>query len=103
TVCPLDDRDIGEVTVPVKELLDNSTVNNGNNSSEAMVDYQVCKPPGKPKGSLKFSYKFGEKTIPKSMKIDELVMAYPAATAIKPSRVVASIISLGLQTLFPAK
>ncbi|KAM7488179.1 hypothetical protein LguiB_025663 [Lonicera macranthoides] len=67
----LGDRDIGEVHVPLKELL------SGDGKSVQFVRYQVRKPSGKAKGELNFSYKFGEKgkTVAKS---DEPVTAYPA-------------------------
>lgn len=52
------DKDIGEVSVPVHELL--SCVGE-NKSAEKVVDYQVRTPSGKPKGTFKFSYKFAEK------------------------------------------
>jgi len=67
----LGDRDIGEVHVPVKELLDGA----GDGKHIQFVRYQVRKPSGKPKGELNFSYKFGEKT---AAKADEPVTAYPA-------------------------
>ncbi|KAK9136929.1 hypothetical protein Sjap_007523 [Stephania japonica] len=52
----LGDKTLGEVHVPVKELLDNpSAAANAN-----FVSYQVRTPSGKPKGVLNFSFKFGE-------------------------------------------
>ncbi|CAL9214250.1 unnamed protein product [Arabidopsis halleri] len=50
------DKPVGEVSVPVKELLDQ---NKGD--EEKTVTYAVRLPNGKAKGSLKFSFKFGEK------------------------------------------
>ncbi|ESW26262.1 hypothetical protein PHAVU_003G104400 [Phaseolus vulgaris] len=51
------DKEIGQVLVPVKELLDQP----GDGKSFQHVSYQVRKPSGKPKGALSFSYKFSEK------------------------------------------
>ncbi|CAE5956937.1 unnamed protein product [Arabidopsis arenosa] len=50
------DKPVGEVSVPVKELLDQ---NKGD--EEKTVTYAVRLPNGKAKGSLKFSFKFGDK------------------------------------------
>lgn len=70
------EKDIGEVHVPVKELLDNV----GDGKSARFVSYQVRTPSGKPKGVLNFSYKFGEKVTGAvaTPKAGEPVMAYPA-------------------------
>lgn len=72
----LGDKDIGEVEVPLKELLEstNSTV------SKQFVSYQIRKPSGKPKGQLTFSYQFSDKITGSSVdaKIDQPVTAYPA-------------------------
>ncbi|KAI3903509.1 hypothetical protein MKW98_032163 [Papaver atlanticum] len=51
------DRHIGEVRVPVKELLDHP----GAEKSTLYVSYQVTTKSGKSKGILDFSYKFEEK------------------------------------------
>ncbi|KAK7363594.1 hypothetical protein VNO77_05742 [Canavalia gladiata] len=51
------DKEVGQVHVPLKELLDQT----GNGNSFQHVSYQVRTPSGKPKGALNFSYKFGEK------------------------------------------
>lgn len=51
------DKPVGEVTVPVKELLDQ----NKTGDEDKAVTYAVRLPNGKAKGSLKFSFKFGEK------------------------------------------
>lgn len=51
------DKPVGEVSVPVKELLDQ----NKSGDEEKTVTYAVRLPNGKAKGSLKFSFKFGEK------------------------------------------
>ncbi|KAL2339045.1 hypothetical protein Fmac_013491 [Flemingia macrophylla] len=47
------DKDVGEVHVPLRELLDQP----GDGKSFQHVSYQVRKPSGKPKGALNFSYK----------------------------------------------
>ncbi|CAN8294865.1 unnamed protein product [Cochlearia groenlandica] len=51
------DKPVGEVSVPLKELLDQ----NKSDGDEKSVTYAVRLPNGKTKGSLKFSFKFGEK------------------------------------------
>ncbi|CAH8356056.1 unnamed protein product [Eruca vesicaria subsp. sativa] len=53
------DKPVGEVSVPVKELLDQNKT--GDDEEEKTVTYAVKLPNGKAKGSLKFSFKFGEK------------------------------------------
>ncbi|KDP27783.1 hypothetical protein JCGZ_18863 [Jatropha curcas] len=75
----LGDKDIGEVNVPIKELLETM----GDGKSMQFVSYQVRKPSGKPKGQLNFSYKFSEKAIVSgpekvSEKANQPVTAYPA-------------------------
>lgn len=50
-------KHLGEVHVPVKELLNCV----GDGKSMQFVSYQVTKPSGKPQGVLNFSYKFSEK------------------------------------------
>ncbi|PSS19655.1 hypothetical protein CEY00_Acc11078 [Actinidia chinensis var. chinensis] len=78
---PLGDKDIGDVSVPIKELLDAAAAD-----GERVVEYKVRTPSGKSKGTLKFSYKFGDKLAapaeaqpPKSKNAGgEAVMAYPA-------------------------
>ncbi|KAF7149576.1 hypothetical protein RHSIM_Rhsim02G0010900 [Rhododendron simsii] len=52
----LGDKDIGEVHVPLSELI--GSVEDGKSQ---FVTYQVRKPSGKPRGELNFSYKWGEK------------------------------------------
>lgn len=69
------DKDLGEVHVPVKELLDGIT-NNG--KPLQFVSYQVRKPSGKPKGELSFSYKLGERPVGIGKLDDQPVTAYPA-------------------------
>ncbi|XP_047338390.1 protein SRC2 homolog [Impatiens glandulifera] len=74
----ISDKDIGEVVVPIKELLESST----SDSSERVVEYAVHTSKGKPKGTLKFAYKFGEKStqsVPE-FKTAEPMAAYPAYT-----------------------
>ncbi|CAI9272175.1 unnamed protein product [Lactuca saligna] len=66
------DKNLGEVRVPVKELLQGS-------STQQLVSYQVRKHSGKPNGFLSFSYKLGEKF---SGKAEEPVMAYPPGMAV---------------------
>ncbi|XP_057495352.1 protein SRC2-like [Actinidia eriantha] len=51
---PLGDKDIGDVSVPIEELLLEA------DGDERVVEYQVRTPSGKPKGTFKFSYKFGD-------------------------------------------
>lgn len=52
----LGDKEIGEVIVPIKELLDSP----GDGKSPQFVSYQVRTPSGKSKGELHFSYQFGD-------------------------------------------
>ncbi|KAF8017238.1 hypothetical protein BT93_H2432 [Corymbia citriodora subsp. variegata] len=88
----LGDKDVGEVVVPVKELLDStSSAPGGGKASSAAsqpttVTYQVRKPSGKPKGELHFSYKFSDKLTGElpaaadysaASKADAAVTAYP--------------------------
>ncbi|GFP83448.1 hypothetical protein PHJA_000488200 [Phtheirospermum japonicum] len=58
----LEKKDIGEVHVPMKELLDTPVKSTGADGKQ-FVSYQVRKPSGKPKGQLNFSYQFGEKFV----------------------------------------
>ncbi|CAN1195404.1 Protein SRC2 [Linum perenne] len=82
----LGDREIGEVNVPIKELFDEFRDSKG----EKTVSYAVRTSGGKSKGTLTFSYKFGEKfSAPeKANKLDQMagaapppMMAYPAGVA----------------------
>lgn len=57
----LGDKDVGDVCVPIKELIDSPA--KGGAEAKRIVSYQVKKPSGKPKGQLTFSYQFGEKTV----------------------------------------
>ncbi|KAK4380021.1 hypothetical protein RND71_001883 [Anisodus tanguticus] len=73
----LGDKDIGEVDVPIKELLES----HNSNGSKQFVSYQIRKPSGKPKGQLTFSYQFSDKITGNyavDAKIDNPVTAYPA-------------------------
>ncbi|KDP23491.1 hypothetical protein JCGZ_23324 [Jatropha curcas] len=79
----LGDREIGEVHVPIKELLDKKS-GDGKTEQEQIVSYSVRTPKGKSKGTLNFSFKFGEKFeaplhTEKAKKVDDPVMAYPPA------------------------
>uniref|UniRef100_A0A5B7A4U8 Putative cytokinesis protein sepA-like n=1 Tax=Davidia involucrata TaxID=16924 RepID=A0A5B7A4U8_DAVIN len=74
----LGDKDVGEVNVPIKDLL--ATVGDG---KVQFVSYQVRKPSGKPKGQFNFSYKFGDKVAgAAAAKVDEPVTAYPATAPV---------------------
>ncbi|CAK7333155.1 unnamed protein product [Dovyalis caffra] len=90
----LGDKDIGEVNVPIKELLDSA----GDGKSMKFVSYQVRKPSGKPKGEISFSYKFGEieklavsEASSAAAKVTNFnsqpVTAYPAVPVVGPSSV----------------
>ncbi|XP_051146855.1 protein SRC2 homolog [Andrographis paniculata] len=72
------DKLIGTVTVPIDDLFRSATAD-----ADRTVVYPVVTASGKPKGSLKFSYRFGEKfthQAPATAKHggDEPVTAYPA-------------------------
>lgn len=93
----LGDREIGEVHVSVKELLD--AAGDGKSSEGAKERTMSCSvrtPKGKAKGTLEFSYRFGEKytyspppqaaaAAPVAKGADEPVMAYPAMAHAGPS------------------
>ncbi|KAH6772506.1 hypothetical protein C2S52_004693 [Perilla frutescens var. hirtella] len=69
------DKDIGTVTVPIHDLFRPDST-----AADRVVDYQVVTTSGKPKGTLKFSYRFGEKFThhqPEVKRSDEPVTAYP--------------------------
>lgn len=51
----LRDHEVGEVSIPVNELLES-----GASGEEKLVSYQVCRPSGRPKGVLNLSYKIIE-------------------------------------------
>lgn len=93
------DRIIGEVTILMEELYED-WAGSDNINYERVVDYQVRTSSGKPKGTLKISYKFGENYVnqqqpspPRSQSLnnnnnkknagfyyDEPVTAYPSAS-----------------------
>lgn len=68
------DKEIGEANVPIRELLD-GIKKEGKGEEEQPFSYQVLTPSGKPKGTLNFSYKFGEK-----FTVDEPVKACATPT-----------------------
>ncbi|KAI3445353.1 hypothetical protein Pfo_002018 [Paulownia fortunei] len=71
------DKEIGSVTVPVHELFKPDS-----EAEDRVVEYQLHTTSGKPKGSLKFSFRFGEKftqQVEAKHRADEPVTAYPAA------------------------
>ncbi|KAI3522383.1 hypothetical protein L1887_00121 [Cichorium endivia] len=70
------DKNLGEVRVPIKELLEGVSTEG---KAQKLVSYQVRKPSGTPKGYLSFSYNFGEKF---SGKVEEPVTAYPPGMAV---------------------
>ncbi|KAI3751821.1 hypothetical protein L2E82_22912 [Cichorium intybus] len=59
----LGDRIIGEVSIPVRELLECVP---GSETKEQVVEYQVRSIRGKARGSLTFSHKFKEKIPPRN-------------------------------------
>ncbi|GAB4843621.1 hypothetical protein Ancab_013585 [Ancistrocladus abbreviatus] len=62
------DKLIGEVHVPVKDLLSAAA----KTKAPQFVSYQVSEPSGKPKGVLNLSFKLGERNLP-----DEPIAAFP--------------------------
>ncbi|KAG6472231.1 protein SRC2-like [Zingiber officinale] len=78
----LGDRDIGEVHIPMKELL-----GEGNTALPHYVSYQVRKSDsGKPKGILKLSYRFLEPSVPSNYAIaSPSPVEYPAAVPPPPA------------------
>ncbi|MCD9642501.1 hypothetical protein HAX54_029340 [Datura stramonium] len=54
------DKDIGIVSIPINEIFSQSA-SGPDGSAEKVVEYQVFTHSGKPKGTLKFSFKFGKK------------------------------------------
>ncbi|XP_022749030.1 protein SRC2-like [Durio zibethinus] len=77
----LGDKELGQVNIPVKELLDSP----GEGSSIKFVRYQVTNPSGRPEGTLNFSYKIGDKVSKpvksEKSKGDQPVAAYPTHMA----------------------
>ncbi|KAJ4846296.1 hypothetical protein Tsubulata_042179 [Turnera subulata] len=75
----LGDRPIGHVRVPLKELLEVK------DKEQKQVSYSVRLPSGKNKGTVVFTFKFGDvysAPLPeKAKKVEEPVTAYPAAAA----------------------
>ncbi|KAL2469243.1 Uncharacterized protein Fot_50819 [Forsythia ovata] len=72
------DKEVGQVTVQIHELYQSV---NSNPGEERVVEYQVRTSSGKPKGNIKFSYKFGEKftqQVETKRHVDEPMTAYPA-------------------------
>ncbi|KAL8545587.1 hypothetical protein ACS0TY_005645 [Phlomoides rotata] len=68
------DKEIGSVTVPIDELFKPDSF-----SEERTIDYKVVTSSGKPKGTLKFSYRFGDKFSADAKRaVDEPPIAYPA-------------------------
>ncbi|KAK1432334.1 hypothetical protein QVD17_09229 [Tagetes erecta] len=67
----LGNRIIGEVSIPLTELLENVP---GSETEEHIVEYQVRSIRGKARGTLTFSHKFKEKITP-----DNNNNSYPAA------------------------
>lgn len=55
------DKEIGHVSIPLKEFLKPSSGNKGGTTSAQFASYQVRKPSGKAKGVLNLSVKLGEK------------------------------------------
>ncbi|KAI3804613.1 hypothetical protein L1987_26298 [Smallanthus sonchifolius] len=108
------DKDLGEVHVPVKELLEG--VSTGGKPLQ-FVTYQVRKPSGRPKGELSFSYKFGEKSegvgtgeepvtaypAGKPNKLDELITPNPAGKVDKLDEPVTAYpaVASGSSSLYP--
>ncbi|KAJ8572879.1 hypothetical protein K7X08_009390 [Anisodus acutangulus] len=70
----LGDKEIGEVSVPIHDMFNQST---SEGTAERFVEYPVITESGKPKGTVKFSYKF---TAPEQKRDvnHEPVTAYPA-------------------------
>ncbi|CAA2972170.1 protein SRC2-like [Olea europaea var. sylvestris] len=54
----LGDKDIGEVHVPINDLLESLDPAGNCGKQQQFVSYQVRKPNGQPKGQITFSYKF---------------------------------------------
>ncbi|KAH7517099.1 protein SRC2 homolog [Ziziphus jujuba] len=72
------DKEIGEVNVPIEELLDNG----GDGKFVKYVTYKVRKTSGKLTGDLNLSYKFADRVVEttssSSTKVDDPAIAYPA-------------------------
>ncbi|ONI04454.1 hypothetical protein PRUPE_6G322500 [Prunus persica] len=78
----LGDTKIGKVQIPLKELFDSLGGGDDQKKQIKHVGYSVRTSSGKPKGSINFGYKFGDKfTVPvpeAHKKTHEPVMAYPS-------------------------
>ncbi|GMH08321.1 hypothetical protein Nepgr_010161 [Nepenthes gracilis] len=72
----LGDKLVGEVRVPVRDLLATST---GDGKPQS-VSYQVRTPSGKPKGVLNFSYKFGDKVTQRDVPVTAYPLPRPTTT-----------------------
>uniref|UniRef100_A0A7N0SV31 C2 domain-containing protein n=1 Tax=Kalanchoe fedtschenkoi TaxID=63787 RepID=A0A7N0SV31_KALFE len=79
---PFGDKEVGEVNVPVKDLLSEG------GAAEKHLSYSVTTPSGKPKGTLNFSYKIGENVVATSTRnVSEAnVAAYAPPVAGGPSQ-----------------
>ncbi|KAM1749577.1 hypothetical protein PS1_010397 [Malus domestica] len=75
----LGDTKIGKVKIPLKELLDSMGGGDAQKKQIKHVSYSVRSSSGKPKGTINFGYKFGDKfSVPEPHKRShEPVMAYP--------------------------
>ncbi|EYU20982.1 hypothetical protein MIMGU_mgv1a011603mg [Erythranthe guttata] len=72
------DKEIGSATIPIHDLFNPDSTT----QEDRQVEYQLHTPSGKSKGSLKFSYQFGEKfkqEVEAKRHVDDPVTAYPAA------------------------
>ncbi|KAH0781929.1 hypothetical protein KY290_001527 [Solanum tuberosum] len=83
----LGDKDIGQVDVPIKELLESS---NSSNGSKQFVSYQIRKPSGKPKGQLTFSYQFSDKITGNTVVDSKIENPVTANSALNPTPMVGS-------------
>ncbi|KAK1387601.1 putative cytokinesis protein sepA-like [Heracleum sosnowskyi] len=75
----LGDKDIGDVRIPIKEIIGQNV---GDDKEEQSIKHQVRRPDGRPKGELSLSYKFSDKIAgeqTKSRSLEEPLTAYPAA------------------------
>ncbi|XP_057773789.1 protein SRC2-like [Salvia miltiorrhiza] len=69
-----DDKVVGELSVPIKELLDSPATPDADGNK--FFTYQVRKPSGRPKGELNFTCKFSEKMADASAEeMNEYVLA----------------------------
>ncbi|KAB1214010.1 BON1-associated protein 2 [Morella rubra] len=82
------DKDIGEVYVPVQELLNSI----GDGKTLQFLSYQVTQPSGQHKGVLNFSYRFSEEVAASERSLPDAevyherpVTVYPPPTVVEPS------------------